>query len=51
MTPRDLIGLSTRKAAEELNRRGIPTARGSKWFAAQVHLVRARLARNRVPDS
>jgi hypothetical protein len=28
--------LSARKAAKELNRRGITTAEGGKWFAAQV---------------
>jgi Recombinase len=40
----ELSGLSARKAAEELNRRGIPTAAGGKWFAAQVIRVRERLA-------
>jgi hypothetical protein len=39
----ELSGLSARKAAEELNRRGIPTAAGGKWFAQQVLRVRARL--------
>jgi hypothetical protein len=36
--------LSARKAAEELNRRGIPTATGRRWFAPQVIRVRERLA-------
>ena len=39
-----LSGLSARKAAEELNRRGIPTAANGKWHAAQVIRVRERLA-------
>ena len=39
----ELAGLSARKAAEELNRRGITTANGSKWHAAQVIRVRGRL--------
>jgi hypothetical protein len=30
--------------AEELNRRGITTAEGGKWYAAQVIRVRGRLA-------
>src|SRR5829696_7886115 len=29
----ELAGLSARKAADELNRRGITTATGSKWYA------------------
>jgi hypothetical protein len=40
----ELSGLSARKAAEELNRRGIPTATGRRWFAPQVIRVRERLA-------
>jgi hypothetical protein len=32
----ELSDLSARKAAEELNRRGIPTAAGGKWHAMQV---------------
>jgi DNA invertase Pin-like site-specific DNA recombinase len=39
----ELSGLSARKAAEELNRRGIPTAAGGKWHAMQVIRVRERL--------
>jgi DNA invertase Pin-like site-specific DNA recombinase len=39
----ELSGLSARKAAEELNRRGITTAEGGKWHAAQVIRVRGRL--------
>ena len=39
----ELSGLSARKAAEELNRRGIPTAAGGKWQAVQVIRVRTRL--------
>jgi DNA invertase Pin-like site-specific DNA recombinase len=39
----ELSGLSARKAAEELNRRGITTAEGGKWHAAQVLRVRGRL--------
>jgi DNA invertase Pin-like site-specific DNA recombinase len=40
----ELSGLSARGAAEELNRRGITTAAGRKWHAAQVIRVRDRLA-------
>mgnify|MGYP003525716327 CR=1 FL=1 len=40
----ELRGLSARKVAEELNRRGITTAEGGKWYAAQVIRVRGRLA-------
>jgi DNA invertase Pin-like site-specific DNA recombinase len=40
----ELSGLSARAAAEELNRRGIPTASGGKWQAVQVIRVRERLA-------
>jgi len=39
----ELSGLSARKAAEELNRRGIPAATGGKWHAVQVIRVRERL--------
>ena len=39
----ELSGLSARKAAEELNRRGIAAANGGKWFAVQVIRVRERL--------
>ena len=41
----ELSGLSARKAAEELNRRDIPTAAEGKWHAAQVIRVRERLGR------
>jgi DNA invertase Pin-like site-specific DNA recombinase len=39
----ELAGLSARKAAEELNRRGIKTATGKVWTAMQVIRVRERL--------
>ena len=39
----ELSGLSARATAEELNRRGIPTAGGGKWQAVQVIRVRNRL--------
>jgi DNA invertase Pin-like site-specific DNA recombinase len=39
----ELSGLSARKAAEELNHRGIPTANGGKWQAVQVIRTRGRL--------
>jgi DNA invertase Pin-like site-specific DNA recombinase len=39
----ELGGLSARKAAEELNRRGIAAPNGGKWFAMQVIRVRERL--------
>jgi DNA invertase Pin-like site-specific DNA recombinase len=39
-----LSGLSARKAAEELNARGVPTPAGGKWHAATVIRVRERLA-------
>jgi hypothetical protein len=39
----ELSGLSARATAEELNRRGIPTAAGGKWQAVQVIRVRNRL--------
>jgi DNA invertase Pin-like site-specific DNA recombinase len=39
----ELSDLSARKAAGELNRRGITAPAGGKWFAAQVVRVRARL--------
>ena len=40
----ELSGLSARKAAEELNARGVPTPSGGKWHATQVIRVRGRLA-------
>ena len=40
----ELQGLSGRKAADELNRRGITTPGGGKWRQAQVVRVRKRLA-------
>ena len=40
----ELSGLSARKVAEELNRRGIAAANGGKWFAVQVIRVRERLS-------
>jgi DNA invertase Pin-like site-specific DNA recombinase len=40
----ELADLSARKAAEELNRRGIPTPAGGKWHAVTVLRVRERLA-------
>ncbi len=49
----ELAGMSARKAAEELNRRGIEAPAGGKWFAMQaggkwfamqVIRIRARLA-------
>ena len=39
----ELADLSARKAAEELNRRGIPTPAGGKWHAVTVIRVRERL--------
>jgi DNA invertase Pin-like site-specific DNA recombinase len=39
----ELAGLSARKAAEELNRRGIATPAGGKWHAATVLRVRESL--------
>jgi DNA invertase Pin-like site-specific DNA recombinase len=39
----ELAGVSARKAAEELNRRGISAPAGGKWFAGQVIRVRRRL--------
>jgi DNA invertase Pin-like site-specific DNA recombinase len=39
----ELLGLSARKAAEELNHRGIATPAGGKWHAATVLRVRDRL--------
>jgi hypothetical protein len=35
---------ASRKAAEELNRRGIAAPAGGKWFAIQVIRVRERLS-------
>lgn len=40
----ELEGLSTRAAAAELNRRGVPAPAGGDWLAAQVSRVRKRLA-------
>jgi DNA invertase Pin-like site-specific DNA recombinase len=40
----ELSGLSARKAAAELNTRGVATPQGGKWHAAQVIRVRERLA-------
>jgi hypothetical protein len=40
----ELGDLSARKAAEELNARGVPTPEGGKWYATQVIRVRKRLA-------
>jgi DNA invertase Pin-like site-specific DNA recombinase len=40
----ELAGLSDRQAATELNRRGVATPQGGRWFAPQVQRVRARLA-------
>lgn len=40
----ELADLSARKAAEELNRRGVPTPGGAKWHAVTVLRVRERLA-------
>lgn len=40
----ELAGLSDRQAAAELNRRGVTTPQGGRWFAPQVQRVRARLA-------
>jgi hypothetical protein len=37
-----LSGLSARKAAEQLNARGIPTTFGGKWHATQAIRVRER---------
>jgi Recombinase len=39
----ELSSLSARAAAEELNRRGIPTAAGGKWSAVQVSRLLARV--------
>ena len=40
----ELANMSARKAAEELNRRGIPAPAGGNWFATQVIRVRERLS-------
>jgi DNA invertase Pin-like site-specific DNA recombinase len=40
----ELVNLSARKAADELNRRGVATPAGGKWHAATVLRVRERLA-------
>jgi DNA invertase Pin-like site-specific DNA recombinase len=39
----ELSGLSARKVADELNRRGVPAPAGGKWHATQVVRVRSRL--------
>jgi DNA invertase Pin-like site-specific DNA recombinase len=39
----ELANLSARKAAEELNARGVSTPEGGKWYATQVIRVRKRL--------
>jgi DNA invertase Pin-like site-specific DNA recombinase len=39
----DTAHLSTRAAADALNRRGVTTASGKQWHAMQVHRVRSRL--------
>jgi DNA invertase Pin-like site-specific DNA recombinase len=39
----DTAHLSTRAAADTINRRGIKTAGGRRWHAMQVHRVRHRL--------
>ena len=39
----ELADLSARKAAEELNHRGVPTPTGGKWHAVTVLRVRERL--------
>jgi DNA invertase Pin-like site-specific DNA recombinase len=39
----ELAELSARKAAEELNRRGVATPAGGKWHAVTVLRVRERL--------
>jgi DNA invertase Pin-like site-specific DNA recombinase len=39
----ELTDLSARKAAEQLNRRGVPTPAGGKWHAVTVIRVRERL--------
>jgi len=40
----ELSGLSARRAAEELNKRGVTTPAGGKWYGTQVIRVRQRLA-------
>jgi DNA invertase Pin-like site-specific DNA recombinase len=40
----ELADISARKAAEELNSRGVPTPAGGKWHAVTVLRVRERLA-------
>jgi DNA invertase Pin-like site-specific DNA recombinase len=39
----ELASLSARKAAEELNARGVATPEGGRWYATQVIRVRKRL--------
>ncbi len=46
--------VTVRGICDELNRRGIPSARGGKWFIPQTHRVLKRMAgprRNRRPSS
>lgn len=40
----EIAGMSTQAAADELNKRGIPTPTGGQWHAMQVHRTRKRLA-------
>ena len=40
----DLAGLSANRTAQELNRRGVRTARGGHWTARSVLNLKARLA-------
>ena len=42
----ELARYSARETAEELNRRGIATPKGGKWYAATVIRVRERLQRS-----
>jgi hypothetical protein len=39
----ELANVSTRAAADALNRRGIKTTSGGQWFPMQVHRARHRL--------
>jgi hypothetical protein len=40
-----LVHLSARACAVELNKRGVETPAGGQWYAVQVIRVRERLAR------
>jgi hypothetical protein len=40
---RELANVSTRAAADALNRRGIKTTSGDQWFPMQVQRARHRL--------